>query len=181
MSRRPYWRKRAVYWRHRIDKQRRLDRLSRRTRLRRKALANARALIGVMEQGGNNAGKKVMEIIRANGGTGPEAWCGDFAAFVYRLAGSKAVTRSWAVAWWIRAVKGVRITRRPKPGHLAVFNFGQGHVGIVEEWLEGGWFYCIEGNTGPSGAVSDSTTGGDGVYRKRRHVSQVREFVEVLR
>src|SRR6185369_1332451 len=67
----------------------------------------AAGLVGVMEVGGNNAGAKVTEIVRANGGTGPEPWCGDFVAYCYRLSGSKAVTRNWAAVRLLRGAGGV--------------------------------------------------------------------------
>jgi hypothetical protein len=47
---------------------------------------------------------------------------------------------------------------------------------------EAGMFIeTIEGNTGASGAVSDSKTGGDGVYRKRRAKTLVNDYLRVTR
>lgn len=159
--------------------------------LRPLALQNARKLIGVMEHGGNNQGERVMQIIRENGGTGPEPWCGDFVAKVYRDAGSKAVTRSWAAVRLLGSLSGMR--RIPKragtPGDLIRFTFD--HVGILEAFTDANGdvmpaehathVRTIEGNTGASGAVSDSSTGGDGVYRKLRSLSLVSDCVQVLR
>ena len=71
-----------------------------------------------MERGGNNQGERVMELIRANGGTGPEPWCGDFVAWCYRTAGSRAVTRSWAAVRLLGTLGGMRVLpkRAGQPG-----------------------------------------------------------------
>lgn len=151
--------------------------------LRLLALAEAEKLVGIMEVGGNNRGAKVTEIIRANGGTGPEPWCGDFQAYVYRAAGSKTVQRGWAAVSYIGRLTGQTIVKIANllPGDLVCFTFD--HVGMFVRWIDKakGIMETIEGNTGASGAVSDSVTGGDGVYRKRRYVSQVSRGVRVTR
>lgn len=147
--------------------------------MRLKAYDTARELIGVMEEGGNNQGPMVSRIIRANGGTGPEPWCGDFVAFCYRAAGSKAVQRSWASVRLLRVAAGVRKTSSPRAGDIVIFNFS--HTGLFVRDLGGGKFESIEGNTGRSGAVSDSSTGGDGVYRKTRPKSLVVDYLRVTR
>ena len=138
-----------------------------------KALAVAETMIGVMEQGGNNTGPEVDKIIRANGGVIGEPWCGDFVAFCYRQAGSKKVDRSWAS---VNAIEGgnygdfVR-TNNPAAGDVVTYSFS--HTGIFKRWIDRakGLFETIEGNTGSIGAVSDSLTGGDGVYDKNRNTN----------
>lgn len=147
--------------------------------LRIRALAEARKLIGVMEEGGNNRGRKVMEIIRANGGTGPEPWCGDFVAYCYRRAGSRAVDRRWASVYLLGTLRLVVKTKSPLPGDIVRYSFS--HTGMFVRWTNRarGEFEAIEGNTGATGAVSDSKTGGDGVYLKRRSLSQVDDFRRV--
>lgn len=158
---------------------RRAERYVRRRPLRVKALEQARHLIGVMEQGGNNVGPTVTKIIRANGGEGPEPWCGDFVAYCYRLAGSKAVTRWWASVYYLGVISGLRTVRVPQPGDVVRFTFD--HTGLFEKDNGDGTITTIEGNTGSIGAVSDSSTGGDGVYRKIRSKSQVANYRRVLR
>jgi len=44
-----------------------------------------------------------------------------------------------------------------------------------------GTITTIEGNTGRTGAVSDSATGGDGVYVKVRSKSSVTDYLRVTR
>lgn len=144
--------------------------------LREKAYKVASGLVGVMEQGGNNMGPMVSKIIRANGGTGPEPWCGDFMAYCYRLAGSKRVTRSWAAVRLLSSVVGVTRTSSPKRGDLVRFTFD--HVGMFVRDLGNGEIETLEGNTTPLGAVSDGD-GGDGVYRKHRSKSLVQDYLRV--
>jgi len=144
-----------------------------------RAYQEAVKLIGVMEQGGNNAGPKVSEIIRANGGGGPEPWCGDFVAYCYRKAGSKSVTRSWAAVALLRGLAGIFGTGTPCRGDLVRFTFD--HVGMFSRRVSASEIETVEGNTGSSGAVSDSSTGGDGVYRKERATSLVRDYLHVTR
>lgn len=151
--------------------------------MRLRALDEAKKLIGVMEEGGNNMGRKVLEIIRANGGFGPEPWCGDFVAYVYRRAGSKVVTRAWASVWWLGRVAGLRTVSADNVEAGDIVRFSFSHTGLFVKWIDrgAGVFESIEGNTGSTGAVSDSATGGDGVYRKRRNLNQVTDFRRVTR
>ena len=132
-----------------------------------------------MEHGGNNMGETVTKIIRANGGEGPEPWCGDFQAYCYRHAGSKAVTRAWAAVRLIGGLAGIRPTSSPLRGDLVRFTFD--HVGMFVKDNGDGTITTIEGNTGASGAVSDSSTGGDGVYRKIRSKGLVNDYLRVTR
>jgi hypothetical protein len=147
--------------------------------LRERAYKVAAGLVGIMESGGNNAGPMVSKIIHANGGVGPEPWCGDFCAYCYRLAGSRSVTRAWASVRLLGAVAGVTRTASPRRGDLVRFSFD--HVGMFVKDNGDGSIETIEGNTGASGAVSDSSTGGDGVYRKRRSKGLVSDYLRVGR
>jgi hypothetical protein len=147
--------------------------------LREKAYYLAAKMVGIMEHGGNNTGPEVAKIIRANGGVVGEPWCGDFMAYVYRAAGSKGVDRSWASVSLTGNDPDVRRTSSPKRGDLVRFTFD--HIGMFVRDRGDGTIETVEGNTGASGAVSDSTTGGDGVYRKVRAKSLVRDYLEVKR
>lgn len=139
----------------------------------------AESLVGVTEEGGNNTGKKVDEIIRSNGGYVGEPWCGDFVAYCYRLAGSTSITRSWASVSALRWVVGIVKTTAPKLGDLVRFTFD--HVGMFVRFLGDGLIETIEGNTSNEGARSDSITGGDGVKRKVREISLVADYLHVTR
>lgn len=132
----------------------------------------------VTEQGGNNRGRRVEQIIRANGGVPGEPWCGDTVAYCYLKAGAKSVTRSWAsVRLLEKLLMRLRIVAR---GDVVTYKFD--HTGMFDRWAPErgkGYFWAGEGNTGNSGAASDSVTGGDGVKRKLRHTSQVAGFWRV--
>lgn len=152
-------------------------------KLRVRAFKVAESLVGVVEQGGNNTGPQVTQIIRENGGTYPEPWCGDGMAYCYRHAGSKRVTRAWASVRLIRGLLGIKVTSKPKTGDLVRFNFspaGDDHVGMFVRFVSPGVIETIEFNTGPTGAVSDSSTGRDGVYRKQRSTTLVHDYLRVL-
>jgi hypothetical protein len=162
--------------------------------LRERAFHEAVTQVGIMESGGNNAGIPLVRYERPNGATGPESWCGDFQAWCYRMAGSKAVTRSWAAVRLLGAVVGVKATKDPEQGDLVRYDFpGEplGHVGMFDCFCNaaGGQvpraqathIRTIEGNTGSVGAVSDSKTGGDGVYRKVRDLALVHDFLRVTK
>lgn len=171
------------------------------TYLRLRALEEMGKLVGVMEVGGNNRGPVVSKIIEENGGTGPEPWCGDTVAYAYRKAGSKVVQRAWAAVVNLGFLSGMRILKTKLSalaGDILVFEFnGDGvpdHTGLLRYWLryvngipvkcparEATHAATREGNTGARGAVSDSTTGGDGVYDKIRELAQIQRAVRVYR
>jgi len=163
-----------------------------------RALREARVLLGTVERGGNNRGKVVDKIIRANGGVVGEPWCGDFVAYVYRLAGSKSVTRAWAATQYLGRITGMRSVgvRRGKPGDIVVFNFPGGHpdsdhTGLLIAYVnsskkkvpaaEATHVKTLDGNTGIDANVSDSKTGGDGVGYKVRPIGFVNRVVKVKR
>jgi hypothetical protein len=159
----------------------RREQLEEQTPLRLRALAQAIKLVGVMEVGGNNMGAQVLALIRENGGTGPEAWCGDFVAHCFRFAGSKVVQRGWAAVRLLGFLTGMKVISyaEAEPGDIVCFTFD--HTAILKRKLGGGMIETVEGNTGRRGAVSDSRTGGDGVYIKQRSVGLVARYVRVTR
>jgi hypothetical protein len=147
--------------------------------LRLRAHAEAKKLVGVMEVGGNNRGRKVLEIIQFAGGPGPEAWCVDFVIWCYGHAGSTAVRRGFTRAVRFMRAPGLVPTAAPKRGDIVRYTFG--HTGLFVKDNGNGTITTIEGNTGRTGAVSDSNTGGDGVYIKVRSKSLVRDYLRVTR
>jgi hypothetical protein len=79
---------------------------------------------------------------------------------------------------WLRAT-GMWVGKsQPLPGDIAIFNWDGAlpdHIGIVEEYVGGGKFNCIEGNT----AVGNDSNGGE-VMRRLRYMSQVDGFGRVV-
>lgn len=145
--------------------------------LRLRAYDEAMKMVGVMEHGGNNRGETVEKIIRYANGTVPEAWCVDGMIWCYGHAGSKLVKPGYPRAVRFMKVTGVHSVASPAPGDLVRFNFD--HTGMFVKDNGDGTITTIEFNTGPSGAVSDSSTGGDGVYRKVRSKSLVSDYLHV--
>ncbi len=162
------------------------------TTLGERAWRAAGELLHVRERGGNNRGAEVERIIRANGGVPGEPWCGDFVAYCYLKAGCKTVTRPWAAVRFLGRLVGqvtLRSKRRGRLGDIVTFTFD--HTGLL------GWYsdangrevpanrathiVAREGNTGVSGAVSDSAAGGDGVHEKVRPLALVARVVRVTR
>jgi hypothetical protein len=184
------WEKRLDYARRVIKKREKqlADAMAGST-LAEKAWNEAGKMLGVMEEGGNNHGKKVLEIIKANGGPGPELWCGDFVAWCYRHAGSTTVQRAWCGVKNLGFLTGQGIVKQPVKGDIVCYSFD--HTGIFGSWCNSAGtevpmaaathIRAREGNTGRSGAVSDSKTGGDGVYEKLRHRTLITRFVHVSR
>lgn len=159
--------------------------------LGRRAWDEAGKLVGIMERGGNNQGASVERIIKANDGTGPEPWCGDFVAYCYRAAGSKAVERAWASVRALGFLGGQKAVsaRELVIGDIVCYTFD--HTGLFGRYVDAQGrdrepynathIVVREGNTGATGAVSDSATGGDGVYEKIRPIDLVARGVKVLR
>lgn len=175
----------ARKWRKLVDEahqkiSRRERQLAAKRPLRLKALDVGKSFVGIMEQGGNNTGAGVARIIRIGGGNPADRppWCGFTVAACYRLAGSKLVDYRWAAVRLLPLVPGLKRVKKPLPGDLVRYTFD--HVGMFVR--DAGMFIeTIEGNTGASGAVSDSATGGDGVYVKRRPKTLVRDYLRVTR
>ncbi len=162
-----------------------------------RAYRAATSLVGIMEVGGNNSGAQVEKIIRDAGGTVSDRppWCGYFMAKVYDLAGSKLLPdwHAGAVRLW-DDIPGVHVIPAASVRRGDPVRFTFDHIGMFVGWrrqIAGRFVKCpralathaetIEGNTGASGAVSDSSTGGDGVYRKLRPLSQVADYLRVTR
>lgn len=133
-------------------------------------------LVGIMEHGGNNRGAEVEKIVRSVGGAIGAPWCGYFVAYCYKLAG-KSIENigKWGYVPYMSAITGVHRTSNPSLGDIVRFGFG--HTGLFVNDNNDGTITTIEGNTGASGAVSDSSTGGDGVYRKIRSKSLVQDYL----
>lgn len=150
----------------------------------------ARAEIGVEEVNGTNCGPRVDEY-KAATWLNPRhgwPWCAAFVCWVVREAAARAgvpFTRTFrrpqtAGAWdfenWSLAQDRSTWTKKPHrgdigPGDIVVFRFS--HIGIAETAPDrNGHLLTIEGNTDAAGSRE-----GGGVWRKRRHVSQIRSRI----
>jgi hypothetical protein len=78
---------------------------------------------------------------------------------------------------WLHATGMWKGRTEPLPGDIAIYNWHGGlpdHIGIVEEYLGGGKFNAIEGNTG----IGNDANGGE-VMRRQRYFSDVDGFGRV--
>lgn len=159
--------------------------------LRLKALAEALKIeaSNVHEQGGNNVGPDVSPLIREGGGIPGQAWCGWFCSVCYKRAGSKLITWQIGAVRLISAIPGVGVTMFARAGYLVRYTFD--HVGIFICWCDASGnktsrrkathLKAVEGNTGSSGAVSDSAGGQYGVKIKIRPKELARDFINIPR
>lgn len=149
-------------------------------------LQAARHEVGVREHGANNRGQRVEEYQQHDSlPGGGYAWCADFDMFCLDVSGCHDIAQKLGqtasvdllthaavnLGWWHHN----NVT--PLPGWLVVYTFS--HTGIVVKDSGGGHVETIEGNTGPTGAVSDSKGGGDGVYQKIRSKYLVSGWVAI--
>lgn len=144
--------------------------------------------VGVREEG-TNVGKRVNEYKACCKGLNPNVpwyWCAAFVCWVIKTAmvasGGKFTFKppTTAAAYgfdeWSLAQDNSTKTYRKHPGSpVGIFSLkSTSHCGIaISAPDKNGYFRTIEGNTNGSGSRN-----GDGVYAKKRHVSDVRDFIE---
>jgi hypothetical protein len=146
-------------------------------------IATARKYLGYTSEllGRNAFGQRV--------GYDSAPWAGAFIDVVAREAGVRLPSFTYVPAGLAEAVRTGNISRTPRPGDIAIFNFAStgtdglaassfdmpaaGIVTDVRELRTNGRFITIEGNsTGPT-SYQDK----DGVYQRVRHLTDVIIFV----
>jgi peptidoglycan hydrolase-like protein with peptidoglycan-binding domain len=120
-------------------------------------------------------------------------WCNIFVSYCFKVGANTVIAPRFRGAGcypngctyvptteaWLRATGQWVGRTTPQPGDIAIYNWDGGvpdHIGIVEEYLGGGKFNAIEGNT----AVGNDSNGGE-VMRRLRYVSQVDGFGRISR
>lgn len=159
----------------------------------------ASSQVGVLEEGGNNRGSKVV-IYQGATWLKPDAWpwCSAFMCWClkewFKIPEVRAhfnlkMVESWrcrdaSAFGWISWAKqqGLYVTDEHEPakeGDIVVFDFS--HIGIVTaDQLPGkDYIETIEGNTNGKGE-RDSVTG-DGVFRKIRKTNLVRAYIRIIK
>jgi hypothetical protein len=119
------------------------------------------------------------------------AWCGTFCSYVYLGAGFQMppIDTELGVHYiptLYHKAKALKWnTDEPQMGDLVLFDFKNDgktfaqHIGIFHSWLEKGkTFTTIEGNT--SKGESGSQNNGDGVYKRKRNITTVCLFVNII-
>ena len=142
-------------------------------------LATARKYIGYQSEllGRNAFGAKV--------GYDSGPWSGAFVDVVAREAGLKLPSFTYTPAGLAEAIRSGNISRTPRPGDIAIFNFSStglqgsaasafnmpaaGIVSDVRELRTNGRFLTIEGNSTGMSNYQDK----DGVHQRVRHLTDV--------
>lgn len=118
-------------------------------------------------------------------------WCNTFVSYCFAVGAGYTICKGFRGAGvypkgctyvptteaWLRATGMWQGRTTPLPGDISVFNWDGGlsdHIGIVEQYLGGGKFSSIEGNT----SFGNDSNGGQ-VMRRLRYVSQVSGFGRV--
>lgn len=147
----------------------------------------AKAEIGVTEVNGTNTGPRVDEYKAATWLTPKKGWpwCAAFICFIVREAMIETLTPetktfkrpqtagAWDLENWSMEQDGSTNTRKPPrgditEGDIVIFKFS--HVGFaITPPDKKGYLLTVEGNTDQAGSRE-----GGGVFRKRRHVSEIR-------
>lgn len=147
----------------------------------------ASAEVGVEEVNGTNCGPRVNQYKAATNLPPEESWpwCAAFVCWCFREAmkatGIKetqtfrrpTTAGAWDfLNWSLAQDNSVRTKRNPgadiQPGDITVYTFS--HIGIAASMTDAdGFFQGWEGNTDAQGSRE-----GGGVFKKRRHISQVR-------
>lgn len=138
--------------------------------------------VGVTEQGGNNRGERVAMYLRSANIHTPAAWCAAILVWSYNVCGIPHNMTAWSPSVTNR--NRVYDRRFPKnnttdikAGDVATLfykNLGRiGHALIIEKPNPNKNYYTtIEGNTNEGGS-RETTTGRDGVFRRKRLKSSI--------
>ena len=153
------------------------------------ALAESLKQLGAKESPANSNKNKFGKWFGVDG----VAWCNIFVSYCFvngaqyticegfKGAGvyAKGCTYVPTTEAWLHATGMWKGRTEPLPGDIAIYNWSGGlpdHIGIVEEYLGGGKFNAIEGNT----AIGNDANGGE-VMRRQRYLSDVDGFGRVVK
>jgi hypothetical protein len=153
------------------------------------ALAVAVGELGAKESPANSNKNKFGKWFGVDG----VAWCNIFVSYCFEKGANyvlcpgfkgagcyaKGCTYVPTTEAWLKATGMWKGRTEPMPGDIAIYNWDGGvpdHIGIVEEYLGGGKFNAIEGNT----AVGNDSNGGQ-VMRRLRYMTNVDGFGRVTK
>jgi hypothetical protein len=146
-----------------------------------KIIENATSYIGTVEIG-NNAGPEVEAFLKSVGRRKGDSWCAAFVRYILDLSNAEYPTvRSGLAQAYItkKSIPAKHIAKgykKVEPGWLVIWKKGntfKGHIGFVTSWgkISGS---TIEGNT--SSGIKGSQADGDGVYARKRSITDVFSF-----
>lgn len=132
-----------------------------------------KAMVGIVEHGGNNSGDLVKSIQATVGHANREPWCMSAQqcaiAYVEKKTGQKSPVPvgEHCLSILREANKLGLVISNPSVGDLMIYQHGDSDRGHVAAIIEDGddFVRTVEGNTGPDKGV---TRDGDGVYTKLR-------------
>jgi hypothetical protein len=117
-----------------------------------------------------------------------DPWCYILISWAFINAGLKVPFCSYVPAGYLYYKNKDKLSKTPKEGYLAFYCWNREiftddhnsvgipqHIGICTKVYPDGSFDAIEGNTSPSSGHGNQSDG-DGVYEKRRHLSDVKAF-----
>jgi peptidoglycan hydrolase-like protein with peptidoglycan-binding domain len=149
-----------------------------------KALAVSLRELGEKESPANSNKNKFGKWFGVDG----VAWCNIFVSYCFLNGAEYAICSGFkglgvyakgctyvpTTEAWLKATGLWKGRTEPLPGDIAIYNWHGGepdHIGIVEEYLGGGRFNAIEGNTG----IGNDANGGE-VMRRLRYLTDVDGF-----
>jgi len=136
--------------------------------------------IGVREATGKNDGPQVKAYLAAVGLPEGYAWCGAFPAWTFDQHGIKHPKSGWVPSWFpsSKVIWSKGKGQTPKPADLFCIYYANlkraAHMGFVDYWGVK-WTTTVEGNTNDL-----LSRDGDGVYKKRRLISQIYKVSDYL-
>jgi peptidoglycan hydrolase-like protein with peptidoglycan-binding domain len=153
------------------------------------ALAQSLKELGTKESPANSNKNKFGKWFGVDG----VAWCNIFVSYCFHDGAQYTICEGFKGAGvyakgctyvptteaWLHATGMWKGRTEPLPGDIAIYNWHGGlpdHIGIVEEYLGGGKFNAIEGNTG----IGNDANGGE-VMRRLRYFSDVNGFGRVVK
>ena len=151
------------------------------------ALAESLKELGTREAPANSNKNKFGKWFGVDG----VAWCNIFVSYCFVTGAEYTICEGFKGAGvytkgctyvptteaWLHATGMWKGRTEPLPGDIAIYNWHGGlpdHIGIVEEYLGGGRFNAIEGNTG----IGNDANGGE-VMRRQRYFTDVNGFGRV--
>jgi len=138
-------------------------------------LNQAKALIGIREQGGNNRGPMVDKIIKESGGKPGQAWCSYTMIYIHKQCGIKFKGVNGMAMSWAKGDKKVRETKTVRTSDIFTTYSKQlgriGHVGMVYTvYPEESFFQSFEGNVNFRGDRESRGSGAKCLIREYKNI-----------
>lgn len=139
-------------------------------------LFEAKAKIGIREQGGNNRGPVVDIIIREAGGKPGQAWCSYMMIYLWKRCGVPHKGTNGMAMSWAKEERRVKATRSVQATDLfTIYNKALGRIGHVgmayKTFPEEPFFTSFEGNVNLRGDRESIGSGAKCLMREYKAVN----------